>query len=155
MGPVQVLVVGYDNPSFSGEVMAEFARLREAGIVRLVDVLLVEHTADGVFETLAVDENIAGSATKLADDLGRAAGALLGGGVEGEDGEPGDTWSLRDAVPPGSAAAIALIEHVWAEPLTAAIGRSGGRLLEETWLTTEDQAALAALVPTGTAEEKA
>jgi len=35
-GPVQVLVVGFDQPTFSGEVVAEFARLRDAGIVRLV-----------------------------------------------------------------------------------------------------------------------
>ena len=27
MGPVQVLVVGFDRPAFSGEVMAEFVRL--------------------------------------------------------------------------------------------------------------------------------
>ena len=40
-GPVQVLVVEFDEPSFSGEVIAELTRLREAGTVRLVDVLLV------------------------------------------------------------------------------------------------------------------
>src|SRR3954468_9991482 len=41
MGPVQVLVVGFDHPTFSGEVLAEFERLRGAGVVRLVDLLLV------------------------------------------------------------------------------------------------------------------
>ena len=41
IGPVQVLVVGFDRPTFSGEVLAELTRLREAGIVRLVDLLLV------------------------------------------------------------------------------------------------------------------
>ena len=51
-GPVQVLVVGFDEPSFSGEALAELGRLREAGIVRLVDVLLVERGEDGTFETL-------------------------------------------------------------------------------------------------------
>ena len=47
MGPVQVLVVGFDRPSFSGEVLAELTRLREAGIVRLVDILLVARAEDG------------------------------------------------------------------------------------------------------------
>jgi hypothetical protein len=28
MGPVQILVVGFDQPVFSGEVLAEFIRLR-------------------------------------------------------------------------------------------------------------------------------
>ena len=40
-GPVQILVIGLDEPTFSGEVMAEFARLREAGTVQLLDVVLI------------------------------------------------------------------------------------------------------------------
>ena len=48
-GPVQVLVVGFEEPSFSGEVLAELSRLREAGVVRLVDVLLVRRDEDGTF----------------------------------------------------------------------------------------------------------
>jgi hypothetical protein len=43
-GSVQVLVVGFDPPTFSGEVLAQFSRLREAGIVRLVDLLVVSRT---------------------------------------------------------------------------------------------------------------
>ena len=40
-GPVQVLVVGFDTPTFSGEVLAELDQLRRAGIVKLLDLLLV------------------------------------------------------------------------------------------------------------------
>ena len=43
-------------------------------------------------------------------------------------------WSLADAVPPGGVAAVALLEHLWAEPLVTAIGRAGGRPLGELWL---------------------
>ena len=50
-GPVQVLVVGFDEPNFSGQVLAELTRLREAGVVRLIDVLLVSRGAEGTFET--------------------------------------------------------------------------------------------------------
>ena len=52
IGPVQVLVVGFDRPTFSGDVLAELARLREAGIVRLVDLLLVSRSHDGTLQTL-------------------------------------------------------------------------------------------------------
>ena len=55
-GPVQVLVVGFEEPSFSGEVIAELTRLREVGVVRLVDVLLVRRDEDGAFETLPPEE---------------------------------------------------------------------------------------------------
>ena len=50
------------------------------------------------------------------------------------DAVDGESWSLADAVPPGGVAAVALIEHLWAEPLVAAIGRAGGRPLGEAWL---------------------
>ncbi len=57
MGPVQVLVVGYEQPAFTGEVLAELARLSDAGLVRLVDVLLVTRAADGTFDTVDVAED--------------------------------------------------------------------------------------------------
>jgi len=133
-GPVQVLVVGFDAPSFSGEVLAELTRLRERGVVRLIDVLLVERGEDGTFETL---EPPPGS----DPDLGLIAAEVVGG--EGGttttgDATDGETWSLADAVPPGGVAAVALIEHLWAEPLVAAIGRAGGRPLGELWLPAGD-----------------
>jgi hypothetical protein len=127
-----VLVVGFEAPSFSGEVLAELARLRQGGVVALLDVLLVKRGEDGTFETL---EPPAGS----DPDLGQIAAEVLGGG-EGTLGHAaeGETWSLADAVAPGEVAAIALIEHLWAEPLVAAIGRAGGRPLAELWLAVGD-----------------
>ena len=131
-GPVQVLVLGFEAPSFSGEVLAELARLRERGVVRLVDVLLVERGHDGTFEIL---EPPPGN----DPDLGKIAATILGGGEESDgDDSLGETWSLADAVPPGGVAAIALVEHLWAEPLVAAIGRAGGRPLGELWLPAGD-----------------
>ena len=55
-------------------------------------------------------------------------------------------WSLGAAVPPGTTAAVALIEHLWAEPLTTAIARTGGRPLDETWLGPDDRRSLEALL---------
>jgi hypothetical protein len=145
MGPVQVLMVGFDHPTFSGEVLAEFERLRAAGVVRLVDLLLVSRAEDGSLESVPLPEG-------SPPDLGTVAAQLLGRGTgEGTDadqsGALGDesVWSL-DAVPPGSMGAVALIEHLWASPLTAAIERAGGRPLDETWLGPDDRRALEALL---------
>ena len=41
LGPVQVLVVGFAELRFSGEVLAELSRLEESGVVRLIDMVLV------------------------------------------------------------------------------------------------------------------
>jgi hypothetical protein len=136
-GPVQVLVVGFDQPTFSGEVVAEFARLRDAGIVRLVDLLVVSRTEDGALETVEVSEGV-------ASELGALAAEVLAQ-PEGADAEAdvaeidsASSWSLADAIPIGSTAAVALIEHLWAVPLSAAIRQAGGTLLEETWLAQPD-----------------
>ena len=51
-GPVQLLVVGFDRPDFSGEVLAEFERLRESDAVRVIDLLVVHKGADGVVRRL-------------------------------------------------------------------------------------------------------
>lgn len=133
-GPVQVLVVGFDDASFSGEVVAELTRLRRAGIVRLVDLLLVTRAADGGLATLPPPPG--------ADPaLGRLTMALLG--ADDSEEEPsllaeGVAWSLEDAVPEEGSAAVALIEHTWAQPLVAAIRTAGGRTLDETWLAPSD-----------------
>lgn len=147
MGPVQVLVVGFDQPTFSGEVLAELTRLREAGIVRLVDLLLVSRAEDGTLETLT-------PADDTGADLGGLAAAVLGrpGGesdvvpVADADSDDVTAWSLADAIPRRSAAAVALIEHIWAATLTTAIQRTGGTLLEETWLGPDDLELLEALL---------
>lgn len=147
MGPVQVLVVGFERPTFSGEVLAEFARLRAAGIVRLVDLLLVSRAEDGTLETLDTPP-------EAGPDLGGLAAALLGqpevasgeSDVADADSPDAAAWSLADSVPAGSVAAVALIEHLWAGPLVAAIQRAGGSPLEETWLAPQDREMLEALI---------
>jgi hypothetical protein len=143
---VQVLVVGFDQPSFSGEVVAEFARLRDAGIVRLVDMLVVSRTAEDTFEALDLAEG-------LEADIGEVAASILGQPEnsaaidrQGAEVDTASTWSLADAIPVGGTAAVALIEHTWAGPLSAAIQRAGGKLLEETWLAREDRELLEALI---------
>ena len=143
---MQVLVVGFDQPSFSGEVVAEFARLRDAGIVRLVDMVVVSRTAEDTFEALDLAEG-------LEADLGEVAASILGQPEnsaatdrQGPEVDTASTWSLADAIPVGGTAAVALIEHTWAGPLSAAIQRAGGTLLEETWLAREDRELLEALI---------
>lgn len=133
-GPVQVIVVGFDEPSFTGEVMAELTRLREAGVVRVVDVLFVSRDPDGTFDTMEPPPGV-------DPDTGRIATGILGGD-EGGSSPAEDSWSLADVIEPGTVAAVALIEHLWAKPLVGAIEGAGGRPLAEVWLSAEDRARL-------------
>ena len=54
----------------------------------------------------------------------RARGA--GAGLDGHLIDEAQVWNVADSIPNGSAAALALIEHLWAAPLRDAIARAGG-----------------------------
>jgi hypothetical protein len=142
MGPVQVLVVGFDQATFSARCWRSSTGCGGRGVVRLVDMLLVSRTEEGSLESVSMP---AGS----APDRGLVAATLLGEGGDAEQsadaGDDDAGWSLA-AVPPGSMAAVGLIERLWAAPLTAALQRPGGRPLEKDLARPDDRRALEALL---------
>jgi hypothetical protein len=137
LGPVQLLVVRFDRTDFSGEVLAELDRLREGEAVRLLDMLVVHKGDDGVVRPLD-------HADLMADGSGAVVGALIGlGAAEGEaEGGPftadGEFWSLDDAIPHDSAAALALVEHRWAIGTRDAIRAAGGVAVADAWVHPAD-----------------
>ena len=151
-GPVQMLVVGFEHGKFEGEILAELKRLREQDIIRLVDLLFVNKDDDGVIATVELSD----LSQEESMEFGALAGALIGLGAGGEEGaeagavagavamEDGqafseqDVWFVADAIPPGTSAGIALIEHRWAVPLREAIERAGGLPLADEWIHPED-----------------
>ncbi len=158
-GPVQILVIGFQDGKFTGEILEELRRLREHDIIRLVDLLFVTKDADGTITSAELSD----LTEEERAELGAIAGALMGYGAEGEQGlEPGaeagaaagaaaaeegtfgaeDVWYIADAVPPGGSAAIALIEHRWAIPLRDAILRAGGLSVADAWVHPQDLVAI-------------
>ena len=132
MGPVQLLVVAFDGPDFSGEVLAELERLRESDVVRVIDLLVVHKDADGVVRHLEHADLPAGA--------GAVVGALIG--ADDRDGSPEEElWSLDEAIPDDSAAAIALVEHRWAISLSDAVAEAGGAPVADAWVHPADLAA--------------
>jgi len=152
MGPVQILVVGYGpDANFTGAALDELKRLREQDTVRVIDLLFVMKDEDGVVEKIEITD------TEELAELGAVAGALMGFGAAGDEGaelgalvgaeaalEQGsafddeDVWYIADAIPAGTSAAIAVIEHRWAIPLRDAIREAGGVPLVDEWLHPED-----------------
>ena len=132
MGPVQLLVLSFDRPDFDGSVLAELDRLRESDLVRVIDLLVVHKRADGVVERLE------------HSDLDAGAGGIVEALIGADDGGPEAdeaVWSLDDAIPNGSAAAIALVEHRWATGLRAAVSAAGGVPVADAWIHPADLAA--------------
>jgi hypothetical protein len=140
LGPVQMLVVGFDRPEFSGEVLAEFERLRESDVVRVIDLLVVHKGADGVVRRLRHSDLAGGD----AEGAGAVVGALIGLGTTPAEAEGGqlaadeERWSLDEAIPDDSAAAIALVEHRWAIGTREAIRAAGGFAVADAWIHPSD-----------------
>jgi uncharacterized membrane protein len=136
LGPVQLLVVAFDRADHGGEVLAELERLRESDVVRVIDLLVVDKDADGAVRRLPPD----------TDGAGAVVGALIGLDASsegnGDHGSAGDEfWSLDEAIPNDSAAAIALIEHRWAIGTRDAIRAAGGEAVADAWVHPADLAA--------------
>ena len=140
LGPVQLLVVGFDRPDFSGEVLAELERLRASDVVRVIDLLVVHKDADGVVRRLDHSDLTVGE----AEGAGAVVGALIGLGatrVEAEHDHPadeGEFWSLDEAIPNDSAAAVALVEHRWAIGTRDAMRAAGGVAVADAWIHPAD-----------------
>jgi hypothetical protein len=71
---------------------------------------------------------------------GAAVGAISGAAELAEGHAFGDETRLAlvESIPPNSTAAIALVEHIWAKPLQAAIARARGVELRNDWLRVDE-----------------
>jgi uncharacterized membrane protein len=166
LGPVQMLVVGFEGDHFTGEIRKELARLKENDVIRLIDLLLVRKNEDGEVEVVQQSD----LDQQEAEEFGAIVGALVGFGTGGEeeieraaiagaaeleDGHVFDdnaVWYLSDTIPDGTAAAVALIEHRWAIPLRDKIAKAGGMTLADEWIHAADLIAVGLI---GSATEKA
>jgi uncharacterized membrane protein len=148
MGPVQLLVLGFDRPTFHGEIISELERLQEHDAVRVIDALAVFKDASGDIEI----EHLSNLTEAEAVALGTKVGALVGLSIEGEDDtdvgatsgvEPAGTdaeeaWDVLEDIPNDSAAALLLLEHRWAIPLRDAIARAGGFRISDGFISPLD-----------------
>ena len=157
IGPVQLLVLGFKHPDFTGEIREELDRLRDNDLIRVIDALGVRKDADGNVQTL--------HASQLSGDEQAAFGALIGGliglGAAGEEGfelgaergaeavaerggvfDEEEAWDVVEEIPEDTAALLVLLEHRWAIGLRDAIARAGGFRLASEFISPLDLVAI-------------
>ena len=156
LGPVQLMVIGFDHPDFHGTIAAELARLSDVGLIRVLDALIVMKDPAGEVTVVEVSE----LEVTEAEELGATIGALIGLGIGGEegaeigalvgaaggaDGHVLDDLDLVDVlgdIPADSAAAIILIEHKWSAGLRDAIVEANGMPVIDMWVHPLDLVAI-------------
>jgi len=121
LGPVDYLVVEFpaDQSNFTGEMAKELVSLVDAGLIRVIDVLILTKDDDGAVEAMELGD---------VEELGDLAA------VEAELAEllaADDVAHLAAAMEPGSTAGVLVWENLWAAPFAAAARRAGGQLIAD------------------------
>ena len=121
LGPIDFVVVEFpaNESNFTGEMVEELLKLVDAGLIRVVDVLILVKDADGVVDALELSD---------VDNLGplEALEAELAELLAAED-----VVKLAEAMDPGSTAGVLIWENLWAAPFASAVRHSGGQLIAD------------------------
>jgi uncharacterized protein DUF6325 len=119
LGPVDYLIVEFPagSQNFTGEGAAELLRLHDAGIIRLMDILILQKSQDGTVMAQELgDLEQLGELARLETELVQTLA---------ED----DVDNLAAAMDPGSVAGVLVYENLWAAPFASAMRRAGGQLI--------------------------
>jgi uncharacterized membrane protein len=149
-GPIQMVVLGFGEAALPLDFVNQLRRLRDDGIVRLVDAILVSKDEHGDLNEIRASDITKDEAILL----GTLEGALFGYGAGGEEGmelgaeigmlaaeegefglDSDDIDQIADLIPRGSAAALILLEHLWAIGLKEAVGNANGTVIAHGWIT--------------------
>jgi Family of unknown function (DUF6325) len=119
LGPVDIVVIGFppDAPK-TGAAIPLFVDLVERGIIRVLDVLVVEKTAEGVVGLEITDLDGDG-----VQDLRVFEGASSG--MLGDE----DADAAGEGLEPGEVAVLICFENTWAAPFVTTVHNNGGRML--------------------------
>lgn len=115
LGPLEFLVVGFENYRFTGRILAELRAAQEKGVIRVLDLCVIQKDEQGNVSERELSELSGEEATELSPLAGNIMGLLA------EE----DIQQLAADIPNNSAAGLLLFEHTWAIGLKKAIKDAG------------------------------
>jgi len=119
LGPVDYMIVEFPvgAQNFTGEGAEELLRLHDAGIIRVMDILILQKGEDGTVMAQELgDLNELGELARLETELVQTLAEE-------------DVDNLAAAMDPGSIAGVLVYENLWAAPFASAMRRAGGQLI--------------------------
>lgn len=128
VGPVDVAVIVFDEPKFDGSVAGAIADLVAQGIVRVLDIVLVNKDENGettLFEVTDVDGDGIPDLIAIKGDIP---------GLLSED----DAAAAIESMPNSSAIAMFAWENTWLIRASQAIRNNGGTLVAFERIAAED-----------------
>ena len=119
IGPVEILVVGFPENKFTGEIAPALADLVQAGLIRVIDLVFVAKDAEGDVVGIELSELDDSVTVAFQPHVEEPSGLLADEDIE----------DLGAELPLNSSAAILVFEHVWATKFRDAVVDSGGILI--------------------------
>ena len=118
-GPVDYLIIEFPagQATFNGEMAAELTALVDAGVIRILDLVIIAKDEDGSIEGFEIDD------FEQLDEL-RALETEIAEILAAED-----LAHLAEAMEPGTVAGVLVWENTWATGFAAAARRAGGQLV--------------------------
>jgi hypothetical protein len=119
LGPMELIVLGFDGNKFTGEITPALLDLVDRGIVRIIDLAIVVKDETGealILEMQDLTEEVATAMTRLAGEI---TGLL----------SEADLNELADDMKPNTTVAVFLCEHLWATQFATAVRAAGGALV--------------------------
>jgi hypothetical protein len=129
LGPVDIVVIGFppDAPR-TGESIPIFTDLVDRGVIRVLDVMMIQKDDSGTVTRLEITDVGGRVAAELTVFDGAQTGML--------DDE--DAALAADALEPGEAAVLLCFENTWAAPFVTSVSRNGGRVLAFQRVSAQD-----------------
>jgi hypothetical protein len=117
-GPVDVVVLAAGEPRFDGSVFAELERQAAAGVIRVLDAMLLMKDDEGKAWRIDLED---------LTDAEKAAVGFIETDTRGLF-DSDDAGTLFEGMVPGSAVVALAIEHKWAVDLVNAVYDAGVEL---------------------------
>ncbi len=116
--PIDYAVIGFaqGQVGFPSQVSEVFARLCAAGVIRLMDLVVVQKAFDGSVEGFEAGDGGLGIPTHLEDDVAEVLSEA-------------DLVRLAQVMEPGTVAGVVVWANTWAEPMAREVARAGARIL--------------------------
>jgi hypothetical protein len=126
---VDIVVIGFppDAPR-TGESIPIFTDLVDRGVIRVLDVMMIQKDEGGTVTRLEITDVGGRVAAELTVFDGAQTGML--------DDE--DAAQAADALEPGEAAVLLCFENAWAAPFVTSVSRNGGRVLAYQRVSAQD-----------------
>ncbi|HLL80903.1 MAG TPA: DUF6325 family protein [Ktedonobacteraceae bacterium] len=119
LGPLEFVVIGCKGPQFISEIVPVLNSIQEHDLIRVVDLFFTRKDVDGTVAVLELHDLNDDELSDLAPMKQNMMGLLT----------HEDIAMLTQAVPAGSSAVVALLEHAWIKRLSEGLDRAKAVLL--------------------------